>query len=504
MVLSNSSSSRLTSIRTTRLNRSRQTQPQPQQNISDYLRRNDPLPASARRTPAPTPQRSLSEVPNNSNNILDGVIACLDVRTEDGDDVSLNFERALQSMGAKTRRTFNSITHLIFKNGSPATLKKAMSKNVFIVSLLWISSCKRQGKRVPENDFMIDKSQGLLVTTGKKRRKSMEPGKVRALVMNDLIQPSLSSSSEGSTQEEPESRRKTISTCSWEARDFQTKDRESKRRLLRPNFDEDPLNALPAEIKLKEPRLSLPASLQSIKYKPSIIPVHAPSLAKKEQIKARFSIGKSTEEEIHTTSKTASVSSPLKRRRRLTGNLTRIMSTDTIQSEPTKYVIVLTSVSISTRKRCEEAIKKFNHFELSTEVTEMGANRRTKSVTMGLLRGLWMLSPEWLVQSGEKNEIESEKEYELSDWYSPSEFRRHQLLLPSTLSIQVLSTASGTELVEEMIKMAGGSVVKLTEQANIIISDKLVKTNKTVVTDTWLFESIEKWQFLATDAYILG
>lgn len=84
----------------------------------------------------------------------------------------------------------DSITHLIFKNGSPATLKKAMTKNVFIVSLLWISSCKRQDKRVLENDFMIDKSQGLLVTTGKKRRKSMEPGKVRALVMNDLIQPS--------------------------------------------------------------------------------------------------------------------------------------------------------------------------------------------------------------------------------------------------------------------------------------------------------------------------
>lgn len=30
-------------------------------------------------------------------------------RTEDGDDVSQNFERALQSMGAKTRRTFSGV-----------------------------------------------------------------------------------------------------------------------------------------------------------------------------------------------------------------------------------------------------------------------------------------------------------------------------------------------------------------------------------------------------------
>lgn len=79
----------------------------------------------------------------------------------------------------------DSITHLVFKNGSPSTLKKAMAKNVFIVSLLWISSCKRKGERVPEKEFMIDKSHGLVVTTGKKRRKSMEPSKVRALVMNE-------------------------------------------------------------------------------------------------------------------------------------------------------------------------------------------------------------------------------------------------------------------------------------------------------------------------------
>jgi hypothetical protein len=70
---------------------------------------------------------------------------------------------------------------LIFKNGSPATLKKALSKNAFIINLLWISRCKREGKRLPEKEFIIERPQGL-VLAGKKRRKSMEPGKVRALV----------------------------------------------------------------------------------------------------------------------------------------------------------------------------------------------------------------------------------------------------------------------------------------------------------------------------------
>lgn len=74
----------------------------------------------------------------------------------------------------------DSITHLIFKNGSPATLKKALSKNVFIINLLWVSRCKREGKRLAEKDFVIERPQGLALA-GKKRRKSMEPGKVRAL-----------------------------------------------------------------------------------------------------------------------------------------------------------------------------------------------------------------------------------------------------------------------------------------------------------------------------------
>jgi hypothetical protein len=60
-----------------------------------------------------------------------------------------------------------------------------MSKNVFIINLLWISRCKREGKRLPEKDFIIERPQGLVIA-GKKRRKSMEPGKVRALVLNEL------------------------------------------------------------------------------------------------------------------------------------------------------------------------------------------------------------------------------------------------------------------------------------------------------------------------------
>lgn len=562
-----SSSSRLSALKNARssLNRSKQQYPK-QTGIGDYLKRASPIPqqhihqpqqrsqqnassSSSQTTNARHQSPVLSETQNSSthsNKILDGVVACLDVRTEDGDDVSQNFERALQSMGAKTRRTFSdSITHLIFKNGSPATLKKALSKNVFILNLLWISRCKREGRRVEEKDFIIERPQGL-VLAGKKRRKSMEPGKVRALVMNELMQPSLSSSSDSSVNDEQEMRRKTIATSGWKARDF-TKEAVARKKV-RHDFeeDEDPLDGVAAEVKLSAPRLSLPISVESIASRhinntnstaKNIIPVHAPpSLEKREQIKARFSIGSKSSttstmtEEDTVTSKMnpgprspipSSATTPIRRKRRLTGNLSRLpsscasdsLSLDKLDIIPPKVksIIVLTSMTLGVRKRCEEAIQKLDTFELATEVTEntthvlVGVQRRTKSVALGLLRGAWILKPEWLFDCLSKNQAVSEKDYELVEWYPRAPLARQKIpLLPSTTLIKVTSSIHGVEFIEELIILAGGHTTKTDDQANIVISDEPIKgKDKIVVSDKWLFDSIEQWKYLPTEAYSL-
>ncbi|KAG2192963.1 hypothetical protein INT47_005689 [Mucor saturninus] len=556
MVLPPPSTSRLTALRNARNSRPKPQTHQQQSGITDFLKQNNPLPMSVRRTPhippvtkqrAPPLSESQSSTPIQSDKILNGVVACLDVRTEDGDDVSQNFERALQSMGAKTRRTFSdSVTHLVFKNGSPATLRRAISKNVFIINLLWISNCKREGKKVAEHKYMIDQTQGLSVTTGKKRRKSMEPGKVRALAMNELMQPTTSSSSEGSGNEDGDSsRRKTIATCSWKARDFNSRDRtRGLGKTSRPDFeDEDPLDGLAAEIKLNAPRLSLPVSVESIANKhnnsankQNSTPIHAPSTEKKEQIKARFSIGSAVTREsppikIGTTPITTCFTgaSPLKRRRKLTGNLSRTTTTSSddmnvarpsmskttsastedmsITNQP--KTIVLTSLSASVRKQCEDAIKRLGQYELATEVTEntthviVGVKRRTKTATFGLLRGAWMLKPEWLIQSELKNEYQPEPEYELIDWYPLNAPDRKRIpLLPSTTHIYVASSSTGLDLIKQMVSLSGASLVESVSEANVVISDTPLKeTDKIAVNDTWLLDSIEQWQYVPTDAY---
>lgn len=91
MVLPPPSTSRLTALRNARNSRPR---PQPQQQtqqagISEFLKKNNPLPLSVRRPSqklpipkqrTPTLSESQPSTPVQSDKILNGVVACLDVR----------------------------------------------------------------------------------------------------------------------------------------------------------------------------------------------------------------------------------------------------------------------------------------------------------------------------------------------------------------------------------------------------------------------------------------
>lgn len=88
MVLPSPSTSRLTALRNARNSRSRQ-QPQQQIGIGEFLKRTNPLPMSVRRAPqqsssqqqrAPVLSESQNNTPVHGDKILNGVVACLDVR----------------------------------------------------------------------------------------------------------------------------------------------------------------------------------------------------------------------------------------------------------------------------------------------------------------------------------------------------------------------------------------------------------------------------------------
>lgn len=57
-----------------------------------------------------------------------------------------------------------------------------------------------------------------------------------------------------------------------------------------------------------------------------------------------------------------------------------------------------------------------------------------------------------------------------------------------------MSSGYGIEFIEQLVRLAGGNIVRREEQATIIISDTPIKSMITVVNDKWLFESIEQWK----------
>jgi hypothetical protein len=117
-------------------------------------------------------------------------------------------------------------------------------------------------------------------------------------------------------------------------------------------------------------------------------------------------------------------------------------------------------------------------------------------VTLGLLRGAWLLKPEWLFDCEVNKQHVPENNYELLDWYPRANMARTKtpLFTNKTCIKVMISNRDSIEFIEELVKLAGGNIVRRAEQATIIISDKPIKGQQNVVSDLWLFESIEQWQ----------
>ncbi|KAI8329072.1 hypothetical protein BC941DRAFT_518977 [Chlamydoabsidia padenii] len=536
---------------------------------------------------------------------LKGVVACLDIRTEDGDDVSQNFENALKSMGAKTRKTFaESVTHLIYKNGSAINVRKALHNNCKIVNLLWITNCKSQGKRLPEDNYLIHQPENLLLA-GSKRRKSMEPGRVKALVLNEqadkraLIDLNDDSKklkrlkSPSSRTMPPAVRRRT----QWETSAIISKETTNSNHssIHRPNislgelhdidldFDltKDTISSsppptsefLPRREKASSPpptsdllprreRPSLPASFSRSMRRLSFNNDASSKLVSQKptvnkDIKANFFIGTpSSPPPVAATtiipeSSPSSLLSPppstlVRRQRRSLTNRQSLTSSSTLptrsdtsasssltldtstsspaprpalqqttldntfvaKKETILSTIVMTSMDEGTKKKCSRIIQRLGKYKLASSVNEktthviVGCQRRTQSVIMGLLQGVWLVTPEWLLDSDTANRYLDELTYEAILFYPRAKAaRRKDPLLPSNLSVYINSSTMPLDLATQLVIKAGGIVAESIREADIVITNKPVKSDILAVTDNWLLESIEQWRYLSTSKY---
>lgn len=175
-------------------------------NLSMSMLPGDPTAPDTPRTPmtgldssSNTPGRSIRKA--GYSNVLQGVVAHVDVHTTEGADASGIFVDLLTQMGARCVKQWHwnpqggsidsptqssslefgtpggkiGITHVVYKDGGKRTLEKVREAKgaVLCVGVGWVLDCEREDKWLGESDYAVDTS--IIPRGGSRRRKSMEP-----------------------------------------------------------------------------------------------------------------------------------------------------------------------------------------------------------------------------------------------------------------------------------------------------------------------------------------
>lgn len=169
----------------------------------------------AKRSTTPTLAPPLSNAPRR---YLKGVAVLVDVRDADGRDLSYQYVDLLRSHGAKVASRCPSadsrrqLTHIVWRQGKPSTLRYlkglleegADDASVAVVSVDWVTRCVEAGRRVTEEDHLVEvgrqavrHAQDHREKQRQKHRSSMLPSRGSADQIQSLLSTASSSKSLG-------------------------------------------------------------------------------------------------------------------------------------------------------------------------------------------------------------------------------------------------------------------------------------------------------------------
>ncbi|KFV07143.1 Microcephalin, partial [Pterocles gutturalis] len=395
-------------------------------------------------------------------------------RTE---NYSKTFEQQLLNMGAKVSKTLNKhVTHVVFKDGHLATWRKAQKMDVKTVSVLWVEKCRETGVRVDESLFpAVDTNEGLLLPI--KQHKCMQPKdfvertpeKDRKLqrrldqMAKELAVQKIAVSAEtdvpvllfednGSLVYSPI--RKINDQCS--AMERRIKEMKEKRENLSPTasqMSQIPPSSSPGDCPLSTRVLTnsedvlLPGEqmedclsssydylwgTDKLKRQKTEVVKHAshtwtdihlsmsasvnsPSHSYEQKNLTPKRHGDENEvSECHVTDGSCKVFNEQKNKHN--GGLRK--KSRRLQ-KPTR-TLVMTSMSSEKQDTVIQVVNKLGDFLFSDDVCETtshvvtGSPRRTLNVVLGIARGCWIVSYEWVLWSLELGHWISEEPYELS------------------------------------------------------------------------------------------
>ncbi|XP_069829545.1 microcephalin isoform X2 [Dendropsophus ebraccatus] len=197
-------------------------------------------------------------------------------------------------------------------------------------------------------------------------------------------------------------------------------------------------------------------------------------------------------------------------------------SRKTEKSRKVARSLVMTSMSTENQNTVIQVVKKFGGFLFSDEVCETtthviaGSPRRTLNVILGISRGCWILSYDWVLWSLECGHWIPEEPYELSDHFPGAPICRLQRHLSAGEYSQDLfsrlpaifispSSQPPCDKLSEVLQLCGGKVCKTLRQAKHCIGLFTGKKPPDLqcLSEKWLLDSVTQHKLLPIQNYLL-
>ncbi|XP_069091912.1 microcephalin isoform X2 [Pleurodeles waltl] len=187
-----------------------------------------------------------------------------------------------------------------------------------------------------------------------------------------------------------------------------------------------------------------------------------------------------------------------------------------------KRSLVMTSMPTEKQQTVIQVVDTFGGFFFSDNVCETtthvvaGNPRRTMNIMLGIARGCWIVSFEWVLWSLENGRWIPEEPYELSSHFPAAPICRlqrqlstdeYQLGLFSGQPVMFISATSqppGDNLIE-LMQLCGGKVSKTLRQAAICVGPYNGKKSADLicVSEKWILDSITQHRVCSLESYYL-
>jgi len=379
------------------------------------------------------------------------------------------YKKLIHSLGGKVALKWTSgITHALFLGGALEDLKRCSDSNVFLVTPDWLKECYYSEMRIAEISYF---------STPRKKKG------------NDYTIPKTQPKSKKIINSSQVKRRKTTKLVTL------------KNSNTNPDIIDQP----------KDNQKSIQKGLLL-------------------EVTSSGNINNNTSLEKEFTNTVGVTSIPLDKNYM---NIKRRRNSLSKENSPKKIKItppVLTqNISIKLRQKrknicfsgcSSEEIEEFNNAILflgdseyqsylddTTTHLVLGANVRTLKTIVALSKGICLVRKEWIIESKKANCWLKDEDFNVNEWFPGAKYsqKAHEthpinLLFSSTTFFIGKNIAFPKNTLQRVLESLGGKVNLVPEGADIHIEGTLPAghnhQNSTIVTESWVFDSLSNWKLL--------